>query len=642
NLRLKEANHGGGVVVSYGQYDTDVKTANTSYHRADGGTLTTSGWAGFKLGSDGFLTVSAELKDRHPTSRGGLDTRLGADPARVVSRYGDPAERSFTLFANAAKPLNDTWTAYGWGSFQNRYDQSAANFRPYNNTGNVLSIYPKGFLPMIDAHTKDYAWAGGLKGTIAGWSSDFSLEYGNNALIYHTVHSVNSSYGAASQTGFYSGELQYGEYVFDANFSKAYDAGLAAPLDVAFGFEGRQERYQVKAGELQSYSLGPVAGGQQGAQGFPGLFPVNAQDKSRHNIGAYVDVETSLTDKLSAAAAVRAEDYSDFGSNTSGKLSARYDFTPAFAIRGSLSTGFRAPSLQQQYFSSTATNFVNGVPLLIYTMPVSSPVAVALGSQPLKPEKSTNFALGWVFHEGPFELTTDGYEIKIKDRIVLTENLIGKSGPTVTNAGVYGLLSPFGVDAARFFINGVDTTTKGIDIVAHYRMHSAASGLFDFGLAANHTTTAIDRFPAINKLSTLPAPPALFARVNQNLLSSSTPAYKVTGSLDWSLGPWSASGEVVYYSSILSAQTNAAFDFSTGNKYVTNLRASYKLPAKTTVTLGVDNLFDVYPNKTPLTTLAGTLTPTATSAYNGGAAFSARSPFGFNGRYLYARVAKGF
>ncbi len=336
---------------------------------------------------------------------------------------------------------------------------------------------------------------------------------------------------------------------------------------------------------------------------------------------------------------MRAEHYSDFGDNTSGKLSARYDFTPAFAIRGSISTGFRAPSLQQQYFSSSATNFIGATPYLITTFPATSAVAKALGAAPLKPEKSTNLALGWVYHEGPFELTVDGYQIKIKDRIILSENLLGSS-----NTGVAALLAPFsGVGGARFFMNGVDTTTTGLDIVAHYHLPTTSLGLFDFGIAANHGITAIDRFPAINTLSTLASPPALFARVNQNLLTSSTPEYKVTTSVDWHLGDWAASGEVVYYSSILVAQTTSTFDYSTGNKFITNLNLTKSLPWMSKITVGVDNLFDVYPDKVPLATLAGSTTATlATTGYNGAPAWTARSPFGFNGRYIFTKVSKSF
>ena len=640
NLRLRKADHGGGLTVSYGQYNTDVNTANTSYHKDDGATSTASGWVGLPLGSDGFLTLSGELKQRDPTSRGGLDTRI--TPAAVVSRYGDPAERSATFFANAGKPINDVWSAYGFASWQNRYDQSAANFRQPGNSGNVIAVYPNGFLPMIDAHTKDYALTGGFKGAIGGWTSDFSLGYGNNELIYNTTHSINASYGAASPTGFYSGSLIYGEYVLDANFSKAFPVSWAVePLDVAFGLEGRSENYQVKAGETASWATGTSGATPTtpaGAQGFPGLYPTNAADKSRTSIGAYVDVETKLTEKLSAAAAVRAEHYSDFGDNTSGKLSLRYDLTPAFAVRGSVSTGFRAPSLQQQYFSSSATNFILGQPFLITTFPATSAVAKALGAAPLKAEKSTNLALGWVFHEGPFELTVDGYEIKIKDRIILSENLLGGT----TNAGVAALLAPFsGVGGARFFMNGVDTTSKGIDLVAHYHLPTDSLGTYDFGLAANHGTTTIDRFPANNTLSSLPTPPVLFARVNQNLLSSSTPEDKFTGSVDWRLGNWSASAAAVYYSSVLVAQTSSTFDFNTGDKTIVNLNASYKLPYQSTVTFGVDNLFDTYPKPVPVTTLAGTTT-LPLPAYNGGGAFSARAPFGFNGRYTYVRVSKAF
>ncbi|ESQ73857.1 TonB-dependent siderophore receptor [Asticcacaulis sp. AC402] len=635
NLRLRKASSGGGVTVSYGQYDTDVETANTSYHKSDGATTSVSGWVGLPLLDDGFLTVSGELKNREATSRGGLDTRI--TPASVVSRYGDPEETAITLFANAGLPLNDVWSLYGWASFQDRDNESAANFRPFNNSGNVLAIYPNGFLPKIQATTRDWSGAFGTEGSIGDWASDFSLVFGENQLTYHTNNSVNASFGINSQTDFYSGKLIYGQGVINANFSRSFELGwLAAPLDVGFGFEARSESYRIEAGELQSWAKGPVTA-PQGAQGFPGLFPQNENDKSRSNVGAYLDLESKLTEKLSFGVALRAESYSDFGENTSGKLSARYDFTDAFAIRGSASTGFRAPSLQQQYFSSSATNFVAGVAQLITTFPVSSDVAKALGAAPLKAEDSENLALGFVFHKGPFELTVDGYDIKVTDRIILSENLL-----TSSNAGVAGLLNPFGVDGARFFINGVDTTTKGIDIVARYRLITESLGTYDLGLAANHGETTIDRFPVVNTLSTLPVPPALFARVNQNLLASSTPEDKYNLSLDWKLGSWSASANAVYYSSILVAQTNANFDFETGDKTLVNLVASYRFPGQTTLTLGVDNAFDVYPDATPLTTLANNLTPPPTAAYNGAAAFSARAPFGFNGRFLYARVSKSW
>ncbi len=425
--------------------------------------------------------------------------------------------------------------------------------------------------------------------------------------------------------------------MIDADFSRSFEVGLAAPLDVAFGFEGQSESYALTAGELQSYAKGPVTTAPAGAQGFPGLFPSNANDKERSNIGAYVDVETKFTDKFSVGAAVRTESYSDFGENTSGKVSARYDFTPSFAIRGSYSTGFRAPSLQQQYFSSSAINFVSGVSQLITTFPVTSSVARALGATDLKPETSDNAALGFVYHKGPFELTVDGYQIKIKDRIILSENLL-----TSANTGVAGLLAPFGVDGARFFMNGIDTTTQGVDIVGHYHLPTDRLGTWDFSLAYNHGTTKIDRFPANNTLSSLPTPPALFARVNQNLLTTSTPDDKFTASADWHAGKWAASAQAVSYSSILVAQTNAALDFETGDKTLVNLSASYKLSPLTTWSIGIDNAFDVYPNPTPIPALAGT-TATPVPAYNGGnQAFTARSPFGFNGRYIYTKISKSF
>ncbi|MFP1131509.1 TonB-dependent receptor plug domain-containing protein [Asticcacaulis sp. W401b] len=639
NLRLREASRGGSVTLSGGYYNTRVKTANTWYNRSDGESLSLSGWVGLPLLDDGFLTLSGEYKDRKPTSRGGLDTRV--TPAAIKSRYGDPQERGLTLFANAGKAINDVWSAYGFAGYQDRRNDSAANYRNPTNSGNVAAIYPDGFLPIIQVHTKDMSATGGVKGSLGGWDADFSLTFGDNKLDYATANSVNASYGTASKTWFYSGSLDYSQTVFNASFVQPFDIGLSKPLNVAWGLEARGETYKIKQGEEQSWAKGPLSA-PQGAQGFPGLFPQNVADVDRHNFGAYLDLETSLTEKLSGSIAVRYEDYSDFGDNTSAKIAARYDFTPAFAIRGSASTGFRAPSLQQQYFSSTATNFVSGVPLLITTFPATSSVAKALGAAPLEAETSKNLALGFVFHSGPFELTLDTYKIEIEDRIVLTENLIGRSGTTITNQGVFNLLSPYGVDAARFFMNGVDTTTKGIDLVARYRLPAAGFGTYDFSLAYNHGETDIDRFPAINTLSSLPSPPALFARVNQNLLSSSTPEDKLNAAIDWKLGKWSAGVSAVSYSSVLVAQSNAAFDFETGDKTVVNVSGNYKFDNGVTWAVGIDNIGDVYPNQTPLTTLSGTLTPTASTQYNGGAAFSARSPFGFNGRYLYTRLTKSW
>jgi len=202
----------------------------------------------------------------------------------------------------------------------------------------------------------------------------------------------------------------------------------------------------------------------------------------------YVDLDNQITDKFAVDLAVRYEDYSDFGSTTTGKIAARYDLTDSLAVRGAYSSGFRAPALQQQYFTTTSINIIGGAAVDVGTFPATSATAAALGAKPLEPEKSKNYSFGAVFHKGPFELTIDAYQIDIDNRIVLSENIQGSATGTATQRAIYTLLQPFGVTTARFFINGVDTRTKGVDVVGRYRLDTEEAGRFDFTLAANFIT----------------------------------------------------------------------------------------------------------------------------------------------------------
>jgi iron complex outermembrane recepter protein len=277
------------------------------------------------------------------------------------------------------------------------------------------------------------------------WQMDSSLVVGSNEMDFTIQNTLNRSLGPSSPTVFDAGGFEYDQIVFNLSGVRAVEVGaLASPLNIAVGVEAREEMYQINAGEPDSYRNGGVllplggtgcttptdaqiaAGGcatPSGAQVFPGFQPSNEVDEDRTAIGAYIDVEANLTEKLLGSAAVRVEDYSDFGSNVSGKLALRYDFTESFALRGSVQNGFRAPSLQQQFFTTTSTNFIGGIPFDITTFPVSDPVAVALGAEPLDAEESTNFSLGAVMRFGDVTITVDAYRIDIDDRIVLSENL---------------------------------------------------------------------------------------------------------------------------------------------------------------------------------------------------------------------------
>jgi iron complex outermembrane receptor protein len=636
NLRLRQARSGGSLTANYGIYDTSVDNVRGSRHAHDGLTESLAGWQGLPLGDKGFLTVSGEYVIRHPTNRSDY-VDLNALPAYgreiVLGRYGDPGVRSLSFYGNAGLPLNETWELYGYAGWQHRDTDSAATARAYNNANNVVALTPGGFLPRIDTDLDDYSVQGGIRGEVAGWKTDLGASFGRNTLDYYTVNSVNASFGAASQRDFYSGSLGYDQLLVDFNVSRGFEVGLVEPLNVAGGVEYRHEGFWIDPGEPASYTLGPITSKAGNSQGFPGFRPSNSVDVSRHNWSAYLDLEGKVTDKLGFDVAGRYEDYSDFGSKWTGKVSGRYDFNEAFALRGSISKGFKAPALQQQYFTYTSTNntLVGSTFQLIEvgTFPVSSPVAVALGAKPLEPETSTNYSAGVVFRKGAFELTVDAYRIEISNRIVLSENLPNTNTPAATAAVINSILQPLGISAARFFINGVDTTTKGVDIVARYRLPTDTIGRFDFTAAANLNKTDVTKTPALPAISNLPQPPFLFDRGNRLTFEEGTPESKLVGTVDWSWNDLGATLKVTHYDSVLIPNNNPTFDYTTGQATLVDLEARYQFPHGVGAALGVNNLFDKYPNNTP-----GNI-----SSPTGSIGFPSYSPYGFNGRFLYGRVS---
>ncbi|WP_022686384.1 TonB-dependent receptor plug domain-containing protein [Sphingomonas phyllosphaerae] len=631
NLRLRQARAGGGAQVTYGFYDTDVQTANDRRHVTGENAVTASVWQGLGFGDDGYLTVSGEYTNRQPTNRADVDTRVS--PRRVTGRYGDPAVEQYTGFVNAGTSLTDNLSIYAFGGYQDRDSRGAAF--PRIPTAAALPALTRagladGFLPIINTKSKDINSAVGIRGDLAGFDIDLSLSYGRNTIDFRTLDSANYAYGAATPRNFYDGALSYDQYVAGLDVTRKFD--VFQSLNVAFGIEGRREGYKITAGEQASYDnppAGTVTGipagtalalVPPGAQGFGGFAPRNATERSRRNGSIYLDLEAQVTDKLLFGIAGRAEDYSDFGTTATGKVSARYDFADWIALRGTASTGFRAPSLQQQYFTQVASVVTNGVPVLTGTVPSTSDIGRALGGRPLEPEKSTNLSVGTVIRAGGFDLTVDAYRIHIRDQIGLSENIGASFSPQVA-----GLLTPFNVSAARFFVNGLASTTKGIDVVAHYRLRTAAAGAFDLTVAGNINDVKVTRVPT--STATLNPAPTLFARSRILTLEDGTPQEKVTGTIDWSLDKLGALARVTYYGNVNQPGTTPAADVFTGRHAITDLELRYAAAKGAQIGLGVSNLFDVYPDRTiPANNSTGVL------------GFPYYSPFGFNGRYVYARV----
>jgi len=623
NIRLREARDGGNASVTFGEYNTDVETARGTRSESDGAVITASAWTGLPLGSEGFLTLTGEYRDREPTSRGDFDLRVA--PVRVTSRYGDADVQDATFYANAGVPVGADWELYGWAGYQNREGNSAAFPRIFNDARNVPAIYPDGFLPKITTDIDDITLGVGTRGELLGWAADVSVVYGKNDIAYGVINSLNTSFGAASQTSFDAGGMDYDQAVFNAGLVREFDWGMAGPTNVAIGVEGRRESYGITAGEPASYLRGPVTTAPAGSQGFPGFQPSNEVDESRNAVGAYVDVEAQVAQKFLASAALRAEDYSDFGSTVNGKLSGRFDATDLFAVRATVATGFRAPGLQQSFFTSTATNFINGVPFEIGTFPATAPVSEALGARELDAEESVNYSLGFVFQNGEFEATLDFYRIDIDDRIVLSENLGGRPD-------VDAILAPFGVSRARFFVNGVDTKTEGVDLVVRYGLPTESMGRFDFTLSGNLNDTEITQLPELGG-GTINPPIPLFARINSLTFEEGTPQEKATVSTDWELptnfGSFGTSLAANYYGKVTEPGTAAsgANDIPMGSAVLVDLEFRARVGDGLSFTLGADNVLDKYPSAVPSRLNA-----------TGALGFSRYSAFGFGGRFLYARL----
>lgn len=661
NLRLRTDKDGGEGGVTYGWRETsyDILTggipagatwsapARFSRDRSDGETLTVSAWKGLPLGDTGSIVIAAEYKDQERTERGGFDPRpqytLGApfDPReatfnRFNSWYGEPELDQKTLFVNAEYEVASGATLYGWASWQDREALSAGFYRIAVDPRNTAEIYPDGFLPLIAPEVTDLSAAGGVTWKLGEWNMDSSLSYGRNEMDFTIKNTLNRSLGPSSKRQFDAGGFDYDQLTLNFSGVRTAEIGLASPLNIAVGLEARRETYGITAGEPDSYRNGGVrlpsgAPTASGAQVFPGFRPENEVDEDRTAVGVYVDLEANVTQQLLASVALRGESYSDFGENLAGKLSLRYDFNESFALRASASNGFKAPSLQQQFFATTSTNFLtDGTPVDVTTFPVTDPVAIALGAQPLDAEESLNYSLGAVVRAGDLTLTVDAYRIYIDDRIVLSENL--------TSPEVRAFLSSqgfIGAGGGRFFINGVDTTTEGVDVVLNYPLSTDAAGRFDFTLTANFNSTDVTRVTAIPQLTVLPTPPVLFNRFNVLSYEEGQPKDKFGASINWSLSRFSATLRATRYGEVLSPDQstvqNPALDVTLSPTTLVDLETRWSLTDQIRLALGADNITDEYPDELPFA-----------NNTNGTTTFSNFSPFGRSGRFVYGRVTYSF
>lgn len=633
-----QALHPGGETASF--QDSPYYQGQEDVWRLDRKTVNLHLGYGFELPNNGQLYVAGQYRDNGYSNRSGLDPRPNypalddgsPDPReetfdRSNHRFGSGDLLDVSGFFNGSMEVSENAEVYAFGGISLREGESGGFYRRALDGRNVPAYYPDGFLPLITSDVYDGSIGTGIKGRTQSWNYDISHTYGHNSLNFGVTNSVNTSIGIGSPTTFDAGTLAFDQSTTNLDLVRAVDIGTAEPLSMAFGAEYRFELYRLISGEAESYADGG-SGGAPGAQVFPGFSPRNEQNQKRYSVAAYTDLETNIIDQWQLGVAGRFESYSDFGNTLTGKVSTRFEILDGLALRGAASTGFRAPSLAQSYFSSIATVFIDGEPFEVGTFPVTSPAARALGAEDLEAETSVNLSGGLTFEQGNFSFTADVYSIKIEDRVVFTENFTGTD--------IANFLQDRGINATggRFFTNAVNSETKGIDLIARYGVNLTSNSQLRFTAGANFTDTEItnkDEIETPENLQDLTDTP-LFGRVEIGRYEVGQPESNINVMANYTTGPLGIMVRGVRYGEFTSLDSgNPDEDQTYGAVFTTDLELNYNISDNVRFALGGNNIFDVYPDKT-----------FQANSFNGIFQYSGFSPSGFEGRYLYSRISLNF
>lgn len=609
----------------------------------DGGSIKVTANYGVKVGNNGgFANFTTEYLSKNHTLRPTFDFRKG---------FGEAAIDGFNFFGNFAVPVSDNTEIYAFGG-RNYRDTDAYAFTRNGGERVVESIYPIGFTPRITSIIVDNSVVAGVRTeTSGGWKVDISNTYGLNKFHYYIKGTLNASLVDVSPTDFDAGGHSLSQNTVNFDISKYYD-GVLSGMNLAFGAEYRTENFLIFAGEEGSWATYDINGvpfnantpdsstvnymdangnlildddgnaipRPGGSQGFPGYAPTNEVDRSRSNISLYADGEIDLTDRFLVSLAARFEDYSDFGSTINGKLAARFKATDKINIRGSVSTGFRAPSLAQIYYNLRFTNFIGGVASDQLLSPNNSPVTASFGIGPLYEEKAFNAALGFTAKFGQFSATIDGYYIHVKDRIVLT--------------GTFDAPDIEGVDTAQFFTNGVDTKTTGLDVILTWKTNISEDSSFGATFLGNFNDMKID-----NVLNGGLNEQTFFGERDKAFLLASAPDSKLSLSFTYDKNWFDAGLTFTRFSEVKLldfqtfedpadyggfAQQIAAATDTYGAKMVTDINFGFKLSESLKLNVGSNNLFNIYPDQQ--------------DDWTEGGGYWDAVQMGFGGAYFYAKM----
>ncbi len=595
---------------------------------------------------------------------GGELAARGLTSSDFNMRVGQSELRGGKFFANMAVPVGDDLEFYAFGGAGYRNGISGCFYRLPSQNRTTTAIYPNGTVPFINSNINDESIAAGIRGKIGEWNVDFSNVYGSNRFLFYMTNTHNATLGASSPTTFNAGGHSFAQNTTNFDLSRYYDEieGIKG-VNVAFGTEYRYENYQVIPGTELSYGNYDVNGSlvtpttadgllttdflgrsrPAGAQCFAGFLPTNEVDANRSSVAAYLDTEFDISDAFLITAAVRFENYSDFGSTLNYKVAARYKITDNIALRGAVSTGFRAPSLHQIHFSRTSTIFelINGVsvPQERGTFANTSRAAKLLGIPELTEETSENFSLGFTakFPDAGLRITVDAYQVNIDDRVVLTGAFSAGGDPELEL-----IFNQAQAGAANFFANAISTRSQGLDVVISHKTLVGESGSLTNNLAGTFARNEWDQDQGINSSQILRdkgLEGTYFDQISRIYLEQAVPRTKVTLSHTYDVNQWSFYLRNTYFGQTTEATNADIFDADLNQidnsidpyydgKILTDLSIGYSFSDNLSLTIGANNLFDVYPDVAD---------PSFQSS--GRFLYTRRSPqFGFNGRYVFARV----
>jgi iron complex outermembrane receptor protein len=671
NIILKDDKEGGDGYVTAGKnYDVGGDTYAGTLHVAT------------KIGDSGYLNITAFHRYHDFTQVGGLDRRVtdgngnlltgtsnpslsaiqqqlypGMDRFPYVNRInGDAQSRLTNLQYNTAYDFGGG-EIYSFGTYSKRIASAYENVRvPTRVSRTVAGVTTyfdpegdtpvNGFSPREKIREDDMAFTGGIRGMVDDFHYDLSTTFGQDKNAIYTVDSANASLYADTgftPTSFYDGFFKSTEFTVNADITHEIDAGLATPVNLAFGGEYRKNVYQIGSGD-------PASIYKEGGQSYPGFRPSDAGVNGRESAAGYVDIAANPVDGLKLDVAGRYEHYSDFGSKFIYKGTGRYDFSPAFALRGTFSTGFRAPTLAESYYSAT-----NVSPTAAFVqLPANSAAAKLIGFQNLKPEKSTNYSLGTVIRPvDRLTITLDAYQVKIRDRILGTGSIYGSGGavnfPIVTQAIIANgnVLDPtVSQTGINIFTNGANTRTRGVDLVVSYPTDFGDYGKANWTISGNYNETKLTKLIAAPAALTNPATGTaipLFDAGAQSNIETASPKVKVITSVLYTIDKFSATLRGTVYgksSAKLTPDGGTYYEQTIGTAFIGDIELNYDITPDLGLSLGANNVFNKRPPTVPL--VPGT---TNATLVNGGNVLDAPltfSPYGINGGYYYARLNVSF